>query len=320
MKTRQILSLTLFAGLACSVPAAPIEHHMLKSDTPLTLAIGTKTVTTLQFPRPLQGIFGYGLTAGDTLGTYHYAHPDGSRVLALRNLMPDKETYLTILLGAEDLYVLHLTPSSDPPIMVRLSEPDSLAARRVEVDALTKRHLDQNTTRLFNLLKLGKNERTFRISVPHLYQNVESRNVDYRRDDDKVVTVVSRLHRFPEEDAVFLEGQIENKTDAPLYFDPGSLQVKVGSRTYPSALVDSASRLPAGGKIPVHVIVQGGPEGERAHLSIKNEFQMIMPACASSPNDLSQADQLGTILEAASDIHIDGPDVSLFPDPKGGSK
>ncbi|MEZ5329376.1 MAG: hypothetical protein R3F19_30365 [Verrucomicrobiales bacterium] len=80
----------------------------------------------------------------------------------------------------------------------------------METDAIADRKLDPDTTGLLNLLKLGKNERTFRIAVPHLYQNVESSTVEFRNDDDSLATVVRKLHRFPDEDAVLLSAHIEN--------------------------------------------------------------------------------------------------------------
>ncbi len=325
MKLNTTLACLLKIALtALAVSAAPVEHVVLDHDKPVVISIGARSATTLQFPRPIRGIFGYGLTKGDAPGTYHYVHPEGSRLLALRNVMPDKETHVSVLLGQSDLFVLHLKPGLDPPLAVHLRNPDDLVrqrqARQVSADALEERRLDPQTSRLFNLLKLGKNERTFRIAVPHLYQNVESREVDYRRDDGEVETLVSKIHRFPEEDATFLHATIENKTESALQFHPGSLEVSVGKRTYPVALVDSSSIIPAKGKIPLHVIVRGGVEGERAHLSIKNEFRLVMPASGPCLDDPGLIDALGTVLEPPPDY--EGPDVSLFPDPaeKGGSK
>ena len=96
---------------------------------------------------------------------------------------------------------------------------------------------------------------------------------------------MSTVHRFPSEDAVFLSGHIENKTGEPLHYDPGALQVQVGKRTYPAALVDASSVVPPGSKVPFHVILRGGVEGERAHLSIKNEFRVILPDYSETTDD-----------------------------------
>ena len=331
---------TILTILACAILApispgdtGPVQRLTLDGDKPIEIAVGAKAATTLQFPRPVQGIFGYGLTEGNAPGTYHYAHPAGSRLLALRNLLPGKETFVTVLLGEDDLFVLHLKPSDDPPVAVRLRDPvdeDALwRARPIDPEDVEARKLDHDTARLFNLLKLGKNERVFRAALPHLYKDVESCKVEFRHDDGAVATVVTELHRFPVEDVVFLSAQIENRTEEAQQFDPGSLQVMVGSRTYPVALVDSAAQIPAGGKIPLHVILRGGVEGERAHLSIKNEFRLIMPAYAPCTGDPALTDELGMVVEPPDGIHIPesdpdvGPSAGLFPEPdeeKGGSK
>lgn len=311
--------LILFAGALLTHGAQggnqPVRQFTLDAEKPIEIPVGTRTATTLQFPRPVQGIFGYGLTEGNAPGAYHYAHPSGSRLLSLRNLLPGKETFVTVLLGEEDLFVLHLKPSAEAPIAVRLRDPVDenalLKARPIDAEDAKVRKLDQGTARLFNLLKLGKNERAFRLAVPHLYKDAESRKVEYRYDDGKVATVVTKLHRFPKEDAVFLSARIENSMEEAQQFDPASLQVKVGSRTYPAALIDSAAVVPANGDIPLHVIIRGGVEGERAHLSIKNEFRLIMPAYGPCMDDPSLTDALGYTLHPPNSV----PSPALFPDP-----
>lgn len=298
--TYHLCTLLASAILATGAIGQPVERLTLDPHKPVEIAVGPKTATTLQFPRPVQGIFGYGLTDGNAEGTYHYAHPDGSRLITLRNLMPGKETFVTILLGEGDLYVLHLKPSATPPVAVQLRERASneerQLARPVDPEEAKSRRLEPDTARLFNLLKLGKNERVFRAALPHLYRNAESRTAGYRHDDGEIATVVTSLHRFPDEDAVFLGGHIENKGQTGYQFDPGSVQVKVGSRTYPVALVDSAEEIPAGGKILIHVIIRGGVEGERAHLSIKNEFRLLMPAYAEDIESPALTDALGLVI------------------------
>ncbi|MEZ5325843.1 MAG: hypothetical protein R3F19_12375 [Verrucomicrobiales bacterium] len=332
MKTIHQLHLCILVTgfLVHNAAARPVERFTLDQDNPVVILVGAKTATTVQFPRSIQGLFGYGLTKGDVPGTYHYAHPDGSRVLTLRNLIPDKEAFVSVLLGKDDLFVLHLKPSGEPPVTVHMLDPSDIAAARmalpIDSDAIAERKLDPGTARLFNLLRLGKNERTFRNAVPHLYQNVESRKVEFRHDDGQVATVVNHLHRFPDEDAIFLNADIENSTDEALQFDPGALQVKVGSRAYPAALVDSAAEIPPNGKIPVHIIIRGGIEGERAHLSIKNEHRLIMPAYAPCIDDPALTDALGLVIVPPDNIYMagdDGPDGGLFPEQEtkeGGSK
>ena len=98
MRTTTLTILTAAILGTSASGARPVEHKSLDPNHPIEVAIGPKTATTLQFPRAVEGIFGYGLTTGDAPGTYQYDHPSGSRLITLRNLMPDKETFVTILL------------------------------------------------------------------------------------------------------------------------------------------------------------------------------------------------------------------------------
>ncbi|MEN9021745.1 MAG: hypothetical protein ABF370_14700, partial [Verrucomicrobiales bacterium] len=45
---------------------------------------------------------------------------------------------------------------------------------------------------------------------------------------------------------------------------------------YPVVLVDSPEMVPASGKVAAHVIVKGDTEGNRANLSIKNDFRLVL--------------------------------------------
>jgi len=311
-----LLTFIAAAILASGADARPVERLALDPDNPVEVAIGPKTATTLQFPRTVEGIFGYGLTTGDAPGTYQYDHPSGSRLITLRNLMPDKETFVTVLLGGDDLYVLHLKPSANPPVAVRFIDPGSetaqLLAKPIDAEAAESKALGGGTEKLFNLLKLGKNERVFRAALPHLYQDAESRRVSFFHDDGEAVTEVTTLHRFPSEDAVFLSGHIENRTGEAMHYDPGSLEVQVGKRNYPVAIADAANVVPPGTKVPFHVVLRGGIEGERAHLSIKNEFCIVMPSYDESSDDLALTDALGLVIGPPEEPRIDA---SLFGDP-----
>jgi hypothetical protein len=306
MKTNIILASIFLSSFSFG---DTVERKLLDPDKAIEISVGTKTATTLQFPRSVRGIFGYGLTQGDAPGTYQYDHPNGARVMTLRNLMPDKEAFVTVLLGESDLYVLHLKPTATPPVAVHLLDPaaskEQWLARPVDAEEAKARRLIQSTDRLFNLLKLGKNERVFRAALPHLYKDAESRTVEFRHDDEFLATVVTEVHRFPSEDAIFIGGAVINSTDEVQFIDPASFEVRVGSRTYPVALVDCAETIPPKGSVPIHAILRGGAEGERANLSLKNEFRLVLPAYNSETEDPALTDELGLVVQPEGEPRID---------------
>jgi hypothetical protein len=54
---------------------------------------------------------------------------------------------------------------------------------------------------------------------PDLYQGYTSRQADYTSDSGTVKTTVTQIHRFSGEDAIVLEGTVQNETNHPIEFD-----------------------------------------------------------------------------------------------------
>jgi hypothetical protein len=270
-------TITLWLALLLGVTEAQeIPVMKLTDGKPLTIKIGTKQATILQFPRKITGLLGYGLTDGKEPGSYHYAHPKNSALLSLRNLTPGKEADVGIILG-EDLVLLHLKPDANAPAAVRFIESDQrrLKPRKISAAGLQDKQLDYNTEKLLQLLKLARNERVFQAYLPHLYQDAESREAELIYDDGNVASIIRRLYRFPKEDALVLIGAIQNRFDYPIQVDPGSFEVRVGKRVYPAVLVDASEMVPANSSLPVHLIIKGDAEGNRANLAIKNDFRLV---------------------------------------------
>ncbi len=262
------------------------QELKLDAGKPVAVGIGTKVATTLHFPSEITGLFGYGLTDGRAPGTYHYHHPDGSGVLSLRCLAPDKEAFVTVMLG-DKAYALQLRATEHPAVIIRLREPSekndkrALLAKPISKEEITERRLDYSTERLLNFLKLGKNAHILRHSLPKLYEGAQSRKVDSRYDDGEVSTVIRDIIRFPQEDTFTFIVEIENRRDDAIGYDPGSMQIKVGGRLYPVTVADASGFVEAKGKALAHVVLKGDTEGARAHLSIKNDFQLVIGAYAA---------------------------------------
>ena len=275
--------LTAMPARAGETRGGGIQTLHFSSEKPLTVGIGYRTATTLQFPEPISGLIGYGLTEGQEAGVYHYSHPPGSRFLSLRCLAEDQEADVTVMLG-DEMIVLQLKPTPTPAVAVRLVRGEGALeeirrAKPIDPDEVKERRLNFATDKLMNLLQLGKNERIFRRALPHLYEGVESRkDLDLRYDDGEVATVIRELHRFPDEDALMVLAEVENGREEAIVYDPGSFQVRVGPRLYPVTLADASGVVPGKGKEPIHVVIKGNPEGGRAHLSIKNDFRLVLSA------------------------------------------
>lgn len=275
---KPLLPPLLLLWLLPQLLATEIPAIALSTREPIPISIGTTQATILQFPRKITGLLGYGLTEGKEPGSYHYAHPKDSKILSLRNLMPGKEADIGVLLG-QDLFLFHLKPDAKAPTAIRFLDTKPRRApksRKVSAAKIEGQQLDYATEKLLQVLKLARNQHVFQAYLPQFYKDAESRQAELRYDDGKLASVIRQLHRFPKEDALVLLGEIENRLDYPIRIDPSSFEVRVGERVYPAVLVDAPESIPTKGKVAAHVLVKGDAEGNRAHLSIKNDFRLIV--------------------------------------------
>ena len=79
-----------------------------------------------------------------------------------------------------------------------------------------------------------------------------------------------------------------------------------------SVVLDAANVVPPTSKVPFHVILRGGTEGERTHLSLKNEFRLVLPAYGTEAESPTQTDGLGLVIQPEGEPRIDA---TLFGEP-----
>src|SRR6266404_4900439 len=266
-------------------------------------------VTTVLFPRPVSGIIGYGLTNDPAAeeGWIQYAHPGDSGLVTLRVLKPElRMAYMTVLVG-DDLYNFALANNpGQAALSVKLTDGERQVeppigstpgnAANAQTTPALQRAADRedivnagpvyHPEKLRTLLELAKEAPLLQGGSPELYQGYEERKITNVSDYGDVVATVEEVHRFPVDDAIVLFGHIENKGAKTVSFDPAAITIGIGDRQYPSAFVDCASAVNPGQTIRFGVIGQGGVDGGRAHLAIRNTFRVLLPkysAPASSP-------------------------------------
>ena len=91
---------------------------------------------------------------------------------------------------------------------------------------------------------------------------------------------MTTIHRFSKDDAIVLQGTVENETARPIQFDGRSATVQVANEVHPIKLLDCLRPIPAKATVPIDVVIQGDIDGGRANLSIENEFRIMLPGNA----------------------------------------
>ena len=270
--------------------ALPIDtrvlNRVLDPNVPMILGVSASVTTVIYFPKPIRGVLGFGLTAGQEAGQpnafVQYEHPEGSPIVALRALQGFEKLYMTVIMD-ESLYVFEIYNTAQPVVALKLVErPANDGAREVSYDEVRDGRIHSTPEDLVGLLHKAWNRPVLQKSYASLYARSEYRKADAKTDYGDVVVTVTEVHRFADQDATVLLGFIKNNRATPIAFNPASVGVYVGARQYPAQLCDASGTVPAKGEAAIGVVLRGSTEGDREHLSSKNDYRIALPALGST--------------------------------------
>ena len=264
---------------------------------PLTVGLSNSVTTVLYFPRPIRGVLGYGLSSGqqdggDAHSFVQYEHPEGSPIVALRALKDFERLYVTVIMD-DSLYVFELYTTDQPVVAVKLMEQVANAgAREVSYDEVRDGRIHSTPEDLVGLLHKAWNRPVLQKTYASLYDRSEYRKTEAKTDYGDVVVTVTEVHRFSDQDATVLLGFIKNNRATPIAFNPASVGVYVGARMYPAQLCDASGTVPAKGEAAIGVVLRGSTEGDREHLSAKNDYRIALPALGSTREVVASSNPL----------------------------
>ena len=216
---RKLLLLSILLSLSTSlVTAQNIATKVLTAGTPIKVSLSPALTTTLLFPAVPSGTFGLGLVgqAGNAgAGSVQIEHPDGSQIVVLHALNETAAVIMTVLMDGQ-LYVFDLRSAPQPDVAVTLLKADAAAPRAVEVtpEEVRAARIKYDPELLVGFLRRAHNAPLMRKLYPDLYQGYNSRTADYTSDSVVVRTTVTQIHRFSKEDALVLEGTVQNEGGA----------------------------------------------------------------------------------------------------------
>jgi hypothetical protein len=270
-----------FFLLSSLAGAQTITTRVLTPGAPIGISLSPGLTTTLLFPSAPSGTFGLGLVNNQNQianGSVHIEHPDGSPILVLHALNESACVIMTVLLEGQ-LYLFDLRSAPNPDVAVTLVKADATAPRAIEVtpEEVRAARLKYDPELLVGYLRMAHNAVLMRKLYPDLYQDYKVRAADYTSNSGIVKTTVTQIHRFSKEDAIVLEGSVQNETDHPIRFDGRAATVLVANETHPVKLLDCLRPIPPGATVPIDVVIQGDIDGGRANLSIDNEMRIILP-------------------------------------------
>lgn len=291
-----VLMLALFlAHLFTSVPQACAQVQSGRELVRLNpanlvhdISINSTVATTITFPEKVTLLTGFGLVtepnaaqsmAQSKVALVHYENVLGD-TLVVRLVKSGDPCYATIR-TTRSIYLMRFTPSLEANLAVIVSPPvEKNAAVEVTQERVVQSRIQFSSEELVGMLSKARNRKALQPLNPGLYSGWQERNnlEMSATDENQMSATIYEIQRQPERDLTVFRAWVMNNGPKNYEFDPSSVKVRVGQRSYDAQLVDSATEVLPGQRIAMDLVLQGGPGGSREGLSIDQDFRLELPA------------------------------------------
>ncbi|MGV3660965.1 MAG: hypothetical protein ACO1TE_12320 [Prosthecobacter sp.] len=250
------------------------------------IAINANVATTITFPEKLSLLTGFGLVtdpaqalsmSATKVAAVHYENVIGD-TLVVRLVKPGEPCHATVR-TSRNIYLLRFTPAEEANLAVIVSPPlEKNAAAEIPPEKITDSRIKYDSEELVGMLSKARNRKALQSLNPGLYNGWQERNnLDMTTAQKDLVSTIYEIQRNPAKDLTIFRCWITNKGNEDYDFDPAGTHIRVGNRSYDAQLVDCAHTVPAGQRVAMDVILQGGPGGGREGLSIHQDFRVELP-------------------------------------------
>jgi hypothetical protein len=278
MRFAAIVLLSLIPGLlfADENLALKVVRIPLNQNEPAVVKLGTRGITTLEFPDKIEALDGYGFSVNPAPGgpeLFQISFNKGTNFLSLRAMREGVEGNLTVVLDGK-IYCLFCKAVPDPSFVVifgnfsgkEISDPHEDLAKNKQV----------SPARLLGLLDKVKAFPSLKVSAPEIFQNMDVTEPNTQSSLDGLEVTLRRVIRDNSLDSLGFEVELVNRTDKDFVYDPESFGVRVGDEVYPQTISDAGGLVSAGKTQTAFFLVAGNATGGRNDLAATNKFDIVM--------------------------------------------
>ncbi len=284
------LSLMLLCLLPQLMPAQVQEGRELVMLDPKKLvnevAINTTVATTITFPERITLMTGFGLVTEP--GAAQQLEQSKVALVHYQNVLEDTLVVRLVKVGepchvtirtAKHIHLLRFVPSDEANLAVIVPPPlEKDAAVQTTAENIVKNRINYSTEELVGVLSKAKNRKALQPLNPGLFTGwLERNDLDMSVTNNDLTAAIYEIQRQPAKDATVFRCWITNTGAQPYEFEPNGVKIRVGERAYDPQLVDCSGLVQPGQKVPLDVVLQGGPSGGREGLSINQDFRIELP-------------------------------------------
>ncbi len=258
-----------------------IKEYALDPATVYNIPIGN-TPTTIAFPGPLMSIDGANVSAdAANAAPVLLNHVGGRYYFSIRANQPNAQAAINAIYKnrtyAFNFYHREDTPPyrtvrlvEPPPPNTFISGSTSPAGSRNEIRPTTP-------AALVGLLDQAKSFHLVNQAYPGQLDDIEwsapANATTVYRDFEVSISEVLRFRNY---DTLVFKLRLRNKIAEDIFYQPQSVAVRIGQNVYFPSIADASGIVPAQSESVAYIAITGKPNGQPAHLSIKNSFQIIV--------------------------------------------
>jgi len=279
------------ALLICTVPVFSSGHENLASkviriplnqNEPAVVKVGTRGITTLEFPYKIEALDGYGFSVNPSTeggDLFQISLNKGTNFLSLKAMREGVEGNLTVVLDGK-VFCLFCTEVADPSFVVIFGDSVSNPVSNPrDVFAKSK---PASPARLLGFLDKVKAYPTLKVSAPELFRNMQVAEPNSESSVEGVKLTLRRVIRDDSLDSLGFDVELANQSDKDFIYDPESLGVRIGDEVYPEMVSDAGGIVEAGKTLPAFFVVAGTATGDRNDLAVTNKFDIMMRQIAGA--------------------------------------
>jgi len=231
--------------LVCAVPAlSPGNQNLaskviripLNQNEPAVVKVGTRGITTLEFPYKIEALDGYGFSVNpspDGLDLFQISLNKGTNFLSLKAMREGVEGNLTVVLDGR-VFCLFCTAVADPSFVVIFRDsPANTVSNPHDVLAKSKA---ASPARLLGFLDKVKAYPTLKVSAPEVFRNMQVAEPNSESSVEGLKLTLRRVIRDDSLDSLGFDVELANQSKKDFIYDPESLGVRIGDEVYPETV------------------------------------------------------------------------------------
>jgi hypothetical protein len=271
--------------LVCAVPVASLGSQTLASkvvrislnqNEPAVIKLGTRGITTLEFPYKIEALDGFGFSVSPSpngADLFQISFNKGTNFLSMKAMREGVEGNLTVVLDGK-VYCLFCTAVPDPSFVVVFED---ISAKTISNPRAALAQAKQiSPARLLGSLDKVKAYPSLKLSAPEMFQNMEVAEPNSESSLEGLKLTLRRVIRDESLDSLGFEVELANQTDKDFLYDPEGFGVRVGDEVYAQAISDAGGIVGSGKTLPAFFVIAGAAAGGRNDLAVTNKFDVVM--------------------------------------------